>query len=66
MPNEYTYRNLPCTSNPWYVSGLDRVTGAGGILEWCLSEADALNTMAQMNKDYRFTNLHVDLFVWEE
>jgi len=57
--SRYTYRNLPCTNNPWYVAGCDRATGASGVLEWCKSEKDAVERMAKMTRDYRFVDLKV-------
>lgn len=56
---EYKYRGLPCTAGRWYVSGTDRVTGGGGVLEWCTSENDANTVMARMHRDPRFVNLSV-------
>ena len=56
---EYKLRNLPCTAGRWYVAGTDRLNGAGGILEWCTSEADANRVMAEMHRDPSFANLSV-------
>ena len=58
---EYTYRGKPCTAGHWFVAGLDRVNGSGGILEWCASEQDALDVMTRMNRGSRFTDLSVGL-----
>jgi len=58
---EYKYRNLPCTAGRWYVAGTDRLTGGGGVLEWCTSEDDAYRVMALMHRDPRFANLSVGL-----
>lgn len=56
---EYKYRNLPTTKSGWHVSGIDRLSGGSGVLEWCHSEDDANRVMALMYKDPRFANLSV-------
>jgi hypothetical protein len=58
---EYKYRNFPGDIVPdaslWCVSGLDRA-GPGGVLEWCVDEADALHVLEQMKRfPERFKNL---------
>ena len=58
--NSYEYRNLPCTAGEWAVVGEDRVMRAGGVLEWCWDEQDALERMVMMHRDPRFVNLAVE------
>jgi hypothetical protein len=59
MTRKYKYRNLPCTVGRWFVSGIDRATNGGGVLEWCESEEDAYQVMAAMHQDPRFADLSV-------
>lgn len=62
---KYRYRGLAmnCTTqaNLHYVQGVDKVTGGGGILEWCCSEQDAREMKALMAASGEFTNLR-----WEK
>jgi hypothetical protein len=62
MKNEYRFRNLPCNCVPdeklWAVSG--RYKTQGGILEWCVSEKDALGMLKFMetHKGFRALRVH--------
>lgn len=58
---DYIYRGLPCSvvedDELWAVSGQD-VRGGSGVLEWCVSERDAADVQAQMNRfPERFLNV---------
>jgi hypothetical protein len=60
---EYKYRNLPCTNNPFAVSGVDKDPNGGGsgVLEWCPTREDARQTMKLMEEDEdRFSFLHIE------
>lgn len=64
-------RNLPCRDAlkkemPWSVCGhmVDRladgtVVRGSGVLEWCWDREDALDRMAMMVRDPRFSGLYV-------
>lgn len=61
---DYLYRGLPCSvvshDRLWVVSGSDS-RGGSGVLEWCVSEEDANEVLAQMRKQpNRFTSLSAD------
>ncbi len=62
MKNEYRFRNLPCNCVPseklWAVSG--HYGTQGGVLEWCLSEEDALGMLKFMgaHKGFRALRVH--------
>ena len=63
----YQYRNFACNIVPdgqlWFVGGRDIKDQSGGVLEWCVNEADAKYIMQEMNKDKgRFQNLTCGLW----
>jgi hypothetical protein len=46
----YTYRNLSSNRvDPYAVVGVDHLTGASGVLEWCTSEDDAHEVIMNMH-----------------
>lgn len=62
---DYVYRGLPCSvveeDELWCVSGGDVRTHGGGVLEWCVSESDAQDVLAQMKRfPERFINVHAE------
>lgn len=65
MSRVYNYRNKPCTirgSNGelWCVSGQDKITNAGGVLEWCYDQRDADGMLFLMNRSGEFSGLKVE------
>lgn len=59
---DYRYRGLPCSILPdhllWAVSGQDKRDGGGGVLEWCVDEADAQALFSEMQRfPARFSGL---------
>ena len=64
----YVYRGLPSSiakdKDLWVVAGLDRMTGASGVLEWCHDVRDALDVFEEMTRHPgRFANLTAHPFV---
>lgn len=51
---DYQYRGLPCNiaedDDLWCISGHDKRTGGGGVLEWCYDEVDARFTLESMQR----------------
>jgi hypothetical protein len=58
---KYKYRGYPCSIQPddrlWCISGNDRVTGAGGVLEWAYDQRDAEQLLAVMQASGEFSEL---------
>lgn len=64
----YVYRGLPSSiakdKDLWVVAGLDKMTGASGVLEWCYDVRDALGVFEEMTRHPgRFANLTAHPFV---
>lgn len=57
----YKYRNYPCniTSDDllWCISGINGLTGASGVLEWCYSQEDAEQLLTVMQASAELFNL---------
>jgi len=68
MARKYRYRNYPCNIVPddklWEVSGLDLITGGGGVLEWCWDKEDAKHVYQSMKASGEFKSLSYSL--WQE
>lgn len=59
---DYVYRGLPCTiagdESLWLVSGCDKRSNGGGVLEWCFDEEDAKDILDKMKQfPDRFSDL---------
>lgn len=62
----YTYRGLPSNIVPsdklWYVSGIDALNKASGILEWCYDETDAKQLIKAMRATDQFCALSANFY----
>lgn len=56
-PTKYSYRNLPCVGNDYYIGG--KSSNGSGILEWCVDEEDARAMFERMSRYAEFHDLRI-------